>query len=115
MGSNIDTVGGLTEFQKNAVAIALKKMYKDQKYFCISTVDSILKMTDKLMPKKDYEAVQLLHCVDWEDIGQDMMRESFNIIIRALESPSFEYDIMDKKLKAVLGKKTNFLNTKMLN
>lgn len=106
---------GLTEFQKNAVIIAIRKMYKDQDWFDITTVNNILEMTGKHMVSEDLKALNLLHCVHWGNMGQDMMRESFNMIMRALDTPALDFEAMDKELKKILGKKTNFLGTKMLN
>lgn len=94
---------GLSEFQKNAVIIALRAMYKGT-HFSICTLNDILKMTGKIMLKENYDALHLLHCVDWSDMGQDMMRQSFDMIIKALDSPSFDFGMMDRDLQKVLGK-----------
>lgn len=96
-------VSGLSDFQKNAIILALRRMYKGS-HFDICTVDEILKLTGKHMNPDDHKALHLLHCVHWEDMGKDMMKQSFHIILEALDATDFEYDIMDRELKKTLGK-----------
>ena len=66
----------MTEFEKQACAIALKKMFQGR-YFDICTVDNLLKITGAIPPKADYNALHALHCVDWSDMPAGFREQVF--------------------------------------
>jgi hypothetical protein len=57
----------MNDFQKQAVIVAVKKMFTDQ-YFSICTLDSCIKVCGVTPNKQDYETLKTLHCVDWADM-----------------------------------------------
>ncbi len=77
----------MNTLQIMACQVALKKMM-DGGIFFISTIDDILKVTRGVPNRDDYQALRLLHCVEFKDFPQLLRLEFPNILSRVLESPS---------------------------
>ena len=71
---------------------ALKKMM-EQGYFCICTIDNILKMSGGIPNPRDYQMLRTLHCINYKDMPSALLNELPSIIQRVVESPSLEFCI----------------------
>lgn len=66
----------MTEFEKQSIAIALKKMFQGT-HFNICTVDNCLKIAGVIPLGKDYQVLAALHCIDWKDMPLDFRNQVF--------------------------------------
>ena len=57
----------MNAFEIEAVRTALQNM-QSKGYFNICTIDQILKVTGGVPDPRDYEALRLLHCVNFRDM-----------------------------------------------
>lgn len=71
-----------TELERRAVALALKKMFKEN-HFSICTVDQCL-ATLGLQRTSDYKALSQMHCINWADMGEATRIEVMNAVLRML-------------------------------
>jgi hypothetical protein len=95
----------LTELQIEVCKAALKKMQAEG-HFSICVVNDILKITGGVPLKEDYEALRLLHCVNFRDMSPRLRMEFPALLKRVLEAPGMELEI---NYKAV-GRPVNLLN-----
>lgn len=63
----------LDAIQVMAVKAAVNKMMRDG-YISICTIDNILKMTNGIPNRKDYELLHMLHCVNFMDMDPELLR-----------------------------------------
>lgn len=71
----------LSEFQQRACAIGVVKILNG-KHFSICDLDALAKTMgrESAMAGKDYDALRVLHCVAWGDMGPElaaMVKEKF--------------------------------------
>ena len=71
---------------------ALKKMM-EQGYFCICTIDNILKMSGGIPNPRDYQMLRTLHCINYKDMPSALLNELPNMIRRVVESPALDFYI----------------------
>jgi hypothetical protein len=81
----------MTEFEKQAVVIALKKMFQGS-YFDICAVDSCLKITGSIAPTADYNALRALHCVNWSDMPAGFRDQVFVKTLELFTNSGFPLD-----------------------
>lgn len=64
----------LSEFQQRACAAGLMKMLNG-KHFSICDLDALAKATGRTahMAGKDYASLQTLHCMNWADMGDELV------------------------------------------
>ena len=79
----------LSLFEREAVRMALVKMFDGQGYFDICTVDTCVKITGAIPTPRDYAALRALHCVSWSLMTPDMRREVGERVLKVLAEPSF--------------------------
>ena len=79
----------MTEFQERAAAVALVKMFQN-KNFSICSLDAIAQTMGRTtaMGGKDYAALRTLHCVDWADMGPDLVRMTQEKCLELLGLPA---------------------------
>lgn len=82
----------MTPIQVEAAKAACKKMMDDG-YVSITVVDSILKMTGGVPERTDYEALRLLHCVNFKDYSQRLRVELTGLLQRVLSSPGMGVEV----------------------
>ena len=71
---------------------ALKKMM-EQGYFCICTIDKVLKISGGIPDPRDYQMLNALHCIHYKDMPPALLKELPNIIRRVVESPALDFYI----------------------
>lgn len=81
----------ITDFQKQAVILALKKMFNGS-HFSICTIDTCLKVTGAVPPKADYDALHALHCVDWADMPREFRDQVFVKTLELFSHSDFPLD-----------------------
>lgn len=81
----------MTEFEKQAVVIALKKMFQGS-HFDICTVDNCLKITGAIAPTADYNALRALHCVHWSDMPDGFRAQVFVKTLELFTHSGFPLD-----------------------
>jgi hypothetical protein len=62
-------------------------------YFCICTVDNVLKISGGVPKAKDYQMLRTLHCIHFKDMPEELLAELPKIIQRVVESPEFALEI----------------------
>lgn len=73
----------LTEFQAQAAGIALHNLlYKG--HFSICDLDKIAKLIGKEIGGKDYEALSVMHCVNWGDMPEHLKQQAREKIVGLL-------------------------------
>lgn len=82
----------ITYVQSEVAKLALKRMHEGG-HFSICVVDQILKMTGGVPQQADYEALRLLHCVDFKAFSPMLRLEYPKLLQRVLESPSMHVEI----------------------
>ncbi len=86
----------MTEFQRTAAIAALKKMFAG-KYFDICTVDKVIDITGCIPPdRKDYAALNALHCMHWSDMTPDLRNQVMLKTLQIFEQPGFDLELIDK-------------------
>lgn len=85
----------MDEFQKMAAKAALKDMFENKNYFSICTVDKLIKLTGCIPNKKDYEALNALHCIHWMDMGQELRSMAMMKTLQIFEQPGFDTEVLD--------------------
>lgn len=86
----------MTEFQKQAVMIALTRMFETQKHFSICDLDSILSVTGSYVKTKDYEALRCLHCVNYADMTQELRDMLFEKVVEIVRSNGFDTELLGR-------------------
>ncbi len=89
------------EFEQQAVMLALKKMFEGS-HFSICTVDDCLKITGAIPPRKEYNALRALHCVDWADMAPDFRAAVFAKTLALFQHDGFPLEQL--MLPAIAGR-----------
>jgi hypothetical protein len=77
-----------------AARAAVNKMLS-QGHFSICTIDQILRMTGGVPPKREYEILRTLHCVDYKDMSQRLRIELPRLIQLVLESQPIHLELQE--------------------
>lgn len=81
----------MNEFQKQAVMVAVKKMFYDR-HFSVCTLDACIKVCGVTPNPQDYDVLRTLHCVDWADMPVGL-RETTQIKILQILGDNNTFDI----------------------
>ena len=90
----------MDKIQQLAATVALKKML-DNGYFCICTIDKILKMSGGIPSAKDYEILSTPHCVNFRDMPPELLRGLPVILQRVLNSEGITFTLKESNLKLI--------------
>lgn len=88
----------MTIIQIECAKTALEKMMRGG-HLDITLIRQILEMTGGVPDGKDWQALQMLHCVDFRDFPPTLRIEFPNLLRRVLQSPSMEINITFKALE----------------
>lgn len=80
----------LTDFERGAMEMALRRMFEPGAYLSIVTLDQMLKVAKVLPPAHEYQAMRLLHCVDWKAMPPDIRSQAVRIILSWFALPAFD-------------------------
>jgi hypothetical protein len=75
----------MNAIQLLAAQTALKHMLAGS-HFSICTIDQILKVTGGVPNADDYETLRLLHCIHYQDMPPELLRELPAVVKRVLGS-----------------------------
>lgn len=99
----------MNDFQREAAITALKLMFEGR-YFNISTVDKCIKISGCVPPdRKDYQALNALHCVDFADMSANLRQMTLAKTMQIFETPKFDTEVIGALFN------DNKTNTKLLN
>lgn len=83
----------MNEFHTAAAKAALKKMFEDT-HFSICTIDKLLKLTGCIPDKKDYQALNALHCVHYSDMDKDLRQMVYLKSLQMFDNEGFDTDLI---------------------
>lgn len=76
----------MTDFQREAIRLALLKMFRDDGHFSICTVDALLKLAGAVPDRRAYDELSVLHCVGMRDMPPVMRQELLNRTLALLDA-----------------------------
>jgi hypothetical protein len=90
----------LTEFQRRAALVALRHMFNGR-YFCICTIRECAKMLgiSHACGGPDWSALELLHCVDWAEMGPELAAQVRETCMRILACEPVKVEFGDHTRK----------------
>ena len=97
----------MDEFQREAVIIALRHMF-EKGWLDICAIDQCLKIAGSIPRAKDYEALRVLHCVDWGEMNPDFRREVYSRILNLFKNEGFDLSVLDM----IFNEKSNVFELK---
>lgn len=80
----------MTTVQILAAQTALKDMFS-KGHFSICVIDQILKMSRAVPKSEDYDALRLLHCINFRDMDDALRAELPGLIQRVLSAPAIMF------------------------
>lgn len=86
----------LTEFQAQAAAVALVKMFKGR-HFSICDLDELAKLIGVTLGGADYDALRNLHCVNWADMPEPLRNQVREKCVELLGLPPIIIDSTARK------------------
>lgn len=90
-----------TEFQKKAIVVALKKMFRADGHFSICDFDSMVEVLGITVPRREYEALRLFHCLSWWDTDAETKRQVFDKVLELLHTEPLQYEnLLAKRVEA---------------
>ncbi len=101
----------MNDFHIAAAKTALKHMF-EKRYYDICIVDKLIKMTGCHPSKKDYEALSMLHCVDFIEMDSDLRQAMYLKTIQIFDNEGFSLELIEglfNDTKKLNGKTTNLL------
>ena len=90
----------MNEFQIMAAKTALKNMFENKSYFNICTVKKVMKITGCIPDRKDMQALEALHCVDWIDMDAELRSMVMLKTARIFEQPGFDMGVLEDVFKS---------------
>ena len=89
----------MNKFQEEAILTVLKKMFNES-HFNICTVDKCLEITKAIPNKVDYDTLSLLHCVNWNEMSQELRDQVFEKTLALIaDGNGFNLDNLTIRLK----------------
>jgi len=88
----------MDEFHKQAAITALKAMFRKD-YYDICAVDKVIKMTGCIPDKKDYQALNALHCVHWNEMSKELREMVLLKTMQIFEQPGIDIELLEGRLK----------------
>lgn len=86
-------MNNLNQIELDVINASLKKM-RDQGWFCICTIDKILKVTKSIPNSEDYKLLHLLHCVHFSEMSSTVKRELPDMINRVCFGESLDFQVV---------------------
>lgn len=85
----------MTFLEQEAAKAAITKMMAGG-HFSICVIDQILKMSGGVPPRKEYEILRTLHCVDFKDMSPQLRIELPRILQLVLESQPIQFEFQPR-------------------
>jgi hypothetical protein len=82
-------------FQDKAVKTALKDMFKSTGFFSICTIDKCCEILNVIPDKKEYDLLNVLHCIHWNKMEPDFREEVFLRTLNLFRNKGFELNKVD--------------------
>ena len=88
----------LSDFQKAAVELSLKRLLLTERSFSITTFDYLAKTLEiSDIPASDYQSLRVLHCVDYVDMGAPMVKLVKQKVLEVLGLDSSVIDVASSR------------------
>ncbi len=75
------------------VRLALRKLLDPTGFFSICAFDEICKLLNVIPPPGHRDRLQLMHCVKYRDMPEDLRQELGRLVYETLNSPGFDIEI----------------------
>ena len=82
----------LSNFELQACELRLKKLFS-QTYFSVCDVNSVIKVTGAIPPKRLQNVLDVLHCVDYNEMTQEFRDELLANTMSAVSGGGFTGEI----------------------
>jgi hypothetical protein len=82
--------------QVEAAKVALQKLFQENRYFDISIVDRLLKITNSIPDAKDYEILQAIHCCYYNRMTGEFRAWVQQTVIEMLNGNGFKVELIDE-------------------
>jgi hypothetical protein len=87
----------MNDFERAAIATALKKMFRADGYMDICTLDKCLRIANIIPNSRDYNALSAMHCVKWRDMTKELQNEVGRRVLSMFEHETgFDLDSIDR-------------------
>lgn len=96
-----------TSLEIMAVEHRVRSMFNgNDKHFSICDIDNLAKVLRITIDSREYNALRLLHCVDWGDMSRPLREEVQRSILRILQTPNDEHYVNSfaDRLKTIANK-----------
>ena len=80
----------LTDFERKTAEFSLRRMFRVDGWVDITVLRSIIKISNIIVPPREFEMVSMLHCVHWRDMEPEYRNEVAKIIIGWFAIEPFE-------------------------
>ena len=85
-------------FKGEAIRLALKKMFRADGFFSISTVRTCLSTAHVAAPREEMEALEPLHCVHWSEMTPEMRVEVQRRTLALFAHPDVDVTDLDSPM-----------------
>ncbi|HKV75748.1 MAG TPA: hypothetical protein VJN95_14600 [Gemmatimonadales bacterium] len=99
------------DFSRQAVTVAILRMFRPDGYLDICTIDQCLKVVNVIPPREDYEALRVLHCVHWKEMPTVVREEAVRRIMALfrhggieVSASAFEAPTAEVKTRSFFGR-----------
>ena len=86
----------LTTFEREAIRLALVKMFGADGHFSICTIDDCCKLAGVTVPDRTYSALRALHCVHWSTMTPAMKQEVANTVLGLFALPTTDLSALHR-------------------
>lgn len=100
----------MTEFTPLEIMVVehkVRAMFNGRdEHFSICDIDNLAKVLRITLDSREYNALRLLHCVDWGDMSKPLREEVRRSVLRILQMPNDEHYVnaFADKLKTIANK-----------
>lgn len=84
----------MNDFEREAVRVAMTRMFRSDGWLDICAIDECLKLARVAPPSREYQALRVLHCVHWRDMAPEMRRAVAERVAAMFAEPPFDVAAM---------------------
>ncbi len=89
-------MSALTDFEREAIRVALLKMFQPGSWLDICTLDKCVKLARVHPDERTYAALSALHCVSWSAMTPQMRQMTAQKILALFESEPLDLPSLHK-------------------
>lgn len=80
----------LTTFEKEAIRLALVRMFRAGGHFDICVVRDMCSLAGVIPPQRTMDALHTLHCVNWSEMTPAMRDETAKVVLGLFDHAGFD-------------------------